>query len=102
MTSRVTEQSTNWLQLSAAVVEKNPLRYTPSGLAALDFWLEQHLSISDAGRPRQNQLRLKAVAFDQMAEAIDRLPLGEMQSFSGFLSNARYGKSVVFHIQNLI
>jgi primosomal replication protein N len=102
LSSRVTEQSANWLQLSAAVVEKSPLRYTPSGLAALDFWLEQQVSIIDAGRPRQNQLRLKAVAFDQMAETLDRLPLGETRNFSGFLSNARYGKSVVFHIQNLI
>jgi primosomal replication protein N len=96
------ESTTNWLRLSAAVVEKNPLRYTPAGRAALDFWLEQHESIFDAGRPRQNQLRLKAVAFDQMAEAIDRLQMGETRGFEGFLSNARFGKSVVFHIQNLI
>ena len=96
------DSTANWLQLSAAVVEKNPLRYTPAGLAALDFWLEQTAGILDAGRPRQNQLRLKAVAFDQMAQAIDRLQVGETRGFEGFLSNARFGKSVVFHIQNLI
>jgi len=96
------EPATNWLRITADLVEKGPLRYTPAGMAALDLWLEQNASIEEAGRPRQNELRLKAIAFDQLAEQLDRLVLGETRGFEGFLSNARYGKSVVFHIQHLI
>lgn len=91
----------NHLQLNACVVEKSNLRYTPSGLPALDVWLEQNTALQDAGVPRQNQLRLKAIAFADLAERLDAQALGVMHSLEGFLSTSRNGKGVVFHIQNL-
>lgn len=96
------DEHCNQLRLCAAVVEKNPVRSTPAGLEALDLWLEQQAVIPDGEVQRHNQLRLKAVAFGELALQLDRQPLGLTLRLQGFLSNARHGKSVVFHIQNLI
>lgn len=97
-----TDALVNHLRLSACVVEKSSLRYTPSGLPALEVWLEQSTALQDAGVTRQNQLRLKAIAFAGLAEQLDAQALGVMHSLEGFLSTSRNGKGVVFHIQNLI
>jgi primosomal replication protein N len=42
---------------------------------------------------------VKAVAFGALAERLVKQPIGSVWKFSGFLGNARHGKSIVFHIQ---
>ena len=96
------EPTFNQLRLSAAVVEKNPLRSTPAGLEVLDVWLEQQAVVPDGEVQRNNQLRLKGIVFGELAVWLDQQTLGVVQHWQGFLSNARHGKSVVFHIQSLI
>ena len=96
------ESTFNQLRLSAAVVEKNPLRSTPAGLEVLDVWLEQQAVVADGEVQRNNQLRLKGIVFGELAVWLDQQTLGVVRHWQGFLSNARHGKSVVFHIQSLI
>lgn len=96
------DSAVNQLRLSAVVAEKNPLRSTPAGLEVLDLWLEQQAVIVDGHVQRQNKLRLKGIVFGELAVWLDRQALGVVHEFQGFLSNARHGKSVVFHIQSLI
>jgi primosomal replication protein N len=47
-------------------------------------------------------LVIKAVAFGTLAESLAKQAIGSIWTFSGFLSNARQGKSVVFQIQDFL
>jgi primosomal replication protein N len=75
------------------------MRYTPAGIPALNLRLEHESETQEAGQPRQIKVAVKAVAFGAMAERLAKQAIGSVWKFSGFLGNARHGKSIVFHIQ---
>ena len=60
--------------------------------------------LADASLPlvRQVGLVIKAVAFGALAEQLSRLPLAVLYSFSGYLTNVRGGKGVVFQLQEVV
>ena len=89
----------NLLVLSACIAELEALRYTPAGMPALNFRLEHESETQEAGQTRQIKVAVKAVAFGTLAERLVKQPIGSVWRFSGFLGNARHGKSIVFHIQ---
>ncbi len=91
---------TNTCVLSACIAEVEPLRYTPSGLPALTMRLEHESQQMDSGNPRTVKVALKALAFGVLAERLAKQAVGSHWKFSGFLSNARQGKSVVLNIQD--
>ena len=93
-------QHANSLVLSACIAELKGLRYTPAGLPALDLSLEHESVVQEAGGSRTVKLVVKAVAFGVLAERLGKQALGSYWKFTGFLANARLGKSVVFHIQD--
>ena len=77
------------------------MRYTPAGLPALNMRLEHESQVSEAGGPRIVKVVVKAVAFGALAERLAKQAIGSSWKFNGFLANARQGKAVVFHIQEL-
>jgi primosomal replication protein N len=89
----------NQLVLAACIAEIDALRYTPAGLPALNMRLEHESDIQEAGQTRQVKAAMKAVAFGAMAERLVKQAIGSNWKFSGFLATPRYGKHVVFHIQ---
>ena len=89
----------NSVVLSACIAEVEALRYTPAGLPALNMRLEHESLVSEAGQERQVKAAVKAVAFGAMAERLAKQAIGSVWRFSGFLANAPYGKTVIFHIQ---
>jgi primosomal replication protein N len=91
----------NDLHLSASIAQVLPLRYTPAGLPALDVMLEHESDVTDAGMPRKVKLSLRGVAFGIQAETLSRADLTAKWHFKGFLAQARNGKGVVFHIQDI-
>ena len=78
------------------------MRYTPAGMPALNLLLEHESQVSEAGGQRTVKVAVKAVAFGTLAERLARQAIGSVWRFSGFLANARQGKSLVFHIQDFL
>ncbi|MDE2417046.1 MAG: primosomal replication protein N [Burkholderiales bacterium] len=78
------------------------MRYTPAGLPALNLRLEHESEVVEAGGKRTVKVAMKAVAFGTLAERLAKQAIGSVWNFSGFLANARQGKSVVFHIQDFL
>ncbi len=78
------------------------MRYTPAGIPALNLRLEHESQVSEAGSQRTVKVVVKAVAFGTLAERLARQAIGSVWRFSGFLANARQGKSLVFHIQEFL
>jgi primosomal replication protein N len=89
----------NLLVLSACIAKVETLRYTPSGLPALNIQLEHESELQEAGGMRQVKVVVKSVAFGALAERLIKQAVGSHWKFHGFIANARQGKSVVFHIQ---
>ena len=90
----------NQLVLTACVAELGALRFTPSGLPAVDLRLEHESTMSEAGQPRLVKAALKAVAFGAVAERLARQTLGSLWRFQGFLATPGNGKHPVLHIQD--
>ncbi|ARV17740.1 primosomal replication protein N [Comamonadaceae bacterium OS-4] len=78
------------------------MRYTPAGLPALNLRLEHESVVQEAGSSRTVKVVVKAVAFGTLAERLAKQAIGSVWNFTGFLANARQGKSVVFHIQEFL
>lgn len=87
--------------MTAFIAELSSLRYTPSGIPAINFVLEHESEVLEAGINRKVKLTMRAVAFGTLAEQAVKFPLAKLFSFTGFLINARTSKGVVFHIQAL-
>jgi primosomal replication protein N len=91
----------NRLVLSAALVERAALRYTPAGLPALDLMLKHESEVSEDGQPRKVSMEMKAVAIGAITQALLRLELGSMGHYGGFITSARNGRGLMFHITSV-
>jgi primosomal replication protein N len=88
--------------VSACIAEVEAMRYTPAGIPALNLQLEHESQILEMGSQRTVKLVVKAVAFGTVAERLAKQAIGSVWKFSGFLANARQGKTVVFHVQEFL
>ncbi|UUX97049.1 primosomal replication protein N [Aquabacterium sp. J223] len=91
----------NRLLLSARLIERGALRYTPAGLPALDVALKHESEVEEDGKPRQVSLELRAVAIGSITQPLQRLAVGEAGEFAGFITAGRNGRGWVFHITAL-
>jgi primosomal replication protein N len=91
----------NQLILQAQLLELGLVRYTPAGLIALDLSLKHEGQVQEAGKPRKVSMEIKAVAVGETAKLLQALGVGGTARFSGFLSNQRNGRGVIFHITAL-
>jgi primosomal replication protein N len=91
----------NRLVLSATLVERGALRYTPAGLPALDLQLEHVSELSHEGQLRKVSLLVKALAIGSIVEPVSKMALGSSAGFAGFLAAARNGRGLLFHITEL-
>jgi primosomal replication protein N len=91
----------NRLVLSAVLVERGAVRYTPSGLPAIDCQLQHAGTVTEDGQPRQVSLEIKALAIGALARPLAALALGSTALFGGFLGSARNGRGLLFHITEL-
>ena len=91
----------NRLVLSAQLVERGALRYTPAGLPALDLSLKHESEVSEDGQPRKVSLEMRALAIGEVTQAVATLALGSTGLFGGFLAAARNGRGLRFHVTSV-
>ncbi len=91
----------NRLVLTAQLVERAALRYTPAGLPAVDLSLKHESSVMQDGQPRQVSVEVKARAIGEITQRLTQLELGSTHGFAGFLGSQRNGRGVVFHVTEL-
>ncbi|MEY4767293.1 MAG: primosomal replication protein [Pseudomonadota bacterium] len=88
----------NRVLLSARIVERQSLRYTPAGLPALDVVLNHESEVTEAQLPRKVKLDVKAVAMGPVANRLAQVAVGELIELEGFLGAPRNGRGVLLHI----
>jgi primosomal replication protein N len=91
----------NRLMLSARLVERGTLRYTPAGLPALDFRLEHQSELSEDDQIRKVSVQVRAIAIGAITQALSALALGDAGTFAGFLAGTRNGRGLLFHVTSL-
>lgn len=91
----------NRLLLSARLIERGALRYTPAGLPALDFKLEHQSEASEENQVRKVSLQIRAVAIGAITQTLSALALGESGTFGGFIAGTRNGRGLLFHVTSL-
>ena len=91
----------NRLVLTAQLVERAAVRYTPAGLPALDCTLSHASTVTEDGHSRQVSLEIKAVAIGAITQPLGAMALGSAGQFAGFLSNARNGRGLLFHVTQM-
>ncbi|MGY4829333.1 primosomal replication protein N [Sphaerotilaceae bacterium SBD11-9] len=88
----------NRVVLSAQMVERGAMRYTPAGLPACDFGLKHESQVTEAGQTRKVSMEMRAVAIGEIATRLARLEIGVAGTFAGFLTNQRNGRGTVLHV----
>jgi primosomal replication protein N len=88
----------NRLVLTAQLVERGALRYTPAGLPALDLSLRHESQVTQEGQPRKVSVEIKARAVGEITQRLAEIELGSSHGFSGFLGSQRNGRGIVFHV----
>ena len=91
----------NRFVLTAALVQRSALRYTPAGLPALDLSLAHESTVSEDGQPRKVSMEMRAVAIGAVTQPLAVLALGQGGTFAGFLASARNGRGLLFHITSV-
>ena len=91
----------NRLVLTAQLVERGALRYTPAGLPAIDLSLKHESSVTQDGQPRQVSVEIKARAIGEITRRMAGIEMGSTHGFAGFLGSQRNGRGVVFHVTEL-
>jgi primosomal replication protein N len=87
--------------LTAAIIERGALRFTPAGLPALDVSLRHESEVLQLGEKRKVLVELRAKVVGALAEALLAAPLGIEHGFEGFVGSQRNGRGIVFHIQSI-
>ncbi len=91
----------NRLVLSALLVQRGALRYTPAGLPALDMGLKHESQVTQDGQPRKVSMEIKARAVGEIVQRLSGLEMGSEHGFAGFLGSQRNGRGVIFHVTEL-
>jgi primosomal replication protein N len=92
----------NRLQLSASVVEREPVRYTPAGVPIASCTLQHRTEVVEAGIARQVELTMPAVAAGEASGKLENCVMGVETLFTGFLAKkGRNARTLVFHITAL-
>jgi len=91
----------NRLLLSATLVQRSALRYTPAGLPALDLGLKHESTVSEDGQPRKVSMEMRAVAIGAVTQTLTGLALGQGGTFAGFITSTRNGRGLLFHITSV-
>lgn len=78
------------------------MRYTPAGLAALEFRLKHFSEQVEAGGKRRIECVVPAVALGPIVERIVAAGDDAPGTFSGFIASRRQGaEQMIFHVTEL-
>ena len=88
--------------MSGHLLELGALRYTPAGVAAVEFKLRHESEQHEAGGKRTIQAEVSAIAFETQAQLLAGRPLGSPVRVEGFIgAKSKKSKRLVLHVTNI-
>jgi primosomal replication protein N len=93
--------SCNRTQLCGRLETRGALRFSPAGVALVDFTIAHRSEQKEANTVRKVDCVMKATAAEDLAQQIAKLRVGAQIKASGFLAQAsRANSALVLHVQN--
>jgi primosomal replication protein N len=92
----------NQIVICGKILDIGSLRYTPAGVAVAEFRISHVSRQIEAGKPRQVECEISAVALAQAAETIVGITPGTKIKLIGFLAKkSRMSLQLVLHVNNV-
>lgn len=89
----------NEVRISATPVARSALRYTPAGVAVAEGSFRFGGAVREAGADRSLDFEFAGVAVGPIAVALEREPLGQPLTISGFIApRTRRSTRLIVHI----
>jgi len=89
----------NRLQMSATLIERTNLRYTPAGIPVIEAQLQHRSQTQEAGIERLLDFAFGAVAIGELAKRLANEDLGGHLQLSGFLApRSRRSNRLLVHV----
>jgi primosomal replication protein N len=89
----------NRLQMSATLIERTNLRYTPAGIPVIEAQLQHRSQAVEAGIDRQLDFPFGAIAIGDTARQLADESLGRHLQLSGFLApRSRRSPRLLVHV----
>lgn len=90
----------NQVVASGRLIERQPVRYTPAGIAVVEFKLQHESTQSEAGGQRQVQCEIACVCMGKEATRLAAVVEGTGITVKGFLAarSQRWKHNLVLHI----
>jgi primosomal replication protein N len=93
----------NQTVICGKIIKLGVLRYTPAGVAVIDFTINHASRQIEAGITRQVLCEIFAVALGQMAITISDFKTDTMVKLTGFLNRkSRNNHQLVLHVNNIV
>ncbi len=94
--------SCNRAQICGRLETRRSLRFTPAGVALIEFELSHKSEQTEAGGKRKVAYTLPAIAVEDLAREIAQLPLKCECRATGFLASASHTDTkLVLHVQKI-
>ena len=91
----------NRLQLTATLIERTDLRYTPAGIPVIEAQLQHRSRTEEAGVERQLDFSFGAVAIGETARQLARESLGGKLQLEGFVApRSRRSTRLLVHVRS--
>ena len=93
----------NQTDICGKITKLGVLRYTPAGVAIIDFTISHVSRQVEAGVSRQVLCEIFSVALGQMAKIISEMKTDTMVKATGFLNRkSRLSQQLVLHVNHII
>jgi primosomal replication protein N len=92
----------NYFTLTAILVSKDAIRFTPAGIPVMHCQLEHRGEANEVGVARKIQMSVEAIAIGPIQKDLERMDLGVEAVFEGFLApKTLRNQRLVFHITHI-
>jgi primosomal replication protein PriB len=91
--------ATNTVVLAGTIIHRDALRATPGGTAVLNLTLKHQSQQREGQQQVTVEVEINAIAFDQVAQALNAQKLDDQIAVKGFLSRKnQYSPTPILHI----
>ena len=92
----------NHFTLTAILVSKDAIRFTPAGIPVMHCQLEHSGQAIEVGVARKIQMNVEAIAMGPIQKDLEQMDLGAKAVFEGFLApKTLRNQRLVFHINHI-
>ena len=78
------------------------MRYTPAGIAAVEFKLRHESELEEAGKSRKVEAEIGGIAFETQARLLASVKLNTGLKLQGFLAaKSKKSRKLVLHVTNI-